>query len=76
MSKPIKPATIYRKDYTAPAYWVDAVEMGFDRQVLRYNTAELGISAAIVEKAGRSKLRTFASDCYPTIALMVTIAQS
>jgi aminopeptidase N len=30
MSKPIKPATIYRKDYTAPAYWVDTVEMGFD----------------------------------------------
>ena len=22
--------TIYRKDYTAPAYWVDTVEMGFD----------------------------------------------
>ncbi len=24
------PATIYRKDYTAPAYWVHTVEMGFD----------------------------------------------
>ncbi|MDD2701293.1 MAG: aminopeptidase N [Sideroxydans sp.] len=30
MSKPIKSVTIYRKDYTAPAYWVDTVEMGFD----------------------------------------------
>ncbi len=25
-----KPITIHRKDYTAPAYWVDTVEMGFD----------------------------------------------
>ncbi|RFC33854.1 MAG: aminopeptidase N [Candidatus Nitrotoga sp. SPKER] len=24
------PVTIYRKDYTAPAYWVDTVEIGFD----------------------------------------------
>ena len=24
------PVTIYRKDYTAPAYWVNTVEMGFD----------------------------------------------
>ncbi|MEO8410234.1 MAG: aminopeptidase N [Propionivibrio sp.] len=24
------PVTIHRKDYTAPAYWVDTVEMGFD----------------------------------------------
>ncbi|QYF91791.1 aminopeptidase N [Massilia sp. PAMC28688] len=24
------PQTIYRKDYTAPAYWVDTVELGFD----------------------------------------------
>ena len=24
------PQTIYRKDYTPPAYWVDTVEMGFD----------------------------------------------
>ncbi|HEY6095395.1 MAG TPA: aminopeptidase N [Gallionellaceae bacterium] len=24
------PATIYRHDYTAPSYWVDTVEMGFD----------------------------------------------
>ena len=24
------PATIHRKDYTAPAYWVNTVEMGFD----------------------------------------------
>ncbi len=25
-----KPVTIHRHDYTAPAYWVDTVEMGFD----------------------------------------------
>lgn len=24
------PVTIHRKDYTAPAYWVNTVEMGFD----------------------------------------------
>ena len=24
------PITIHRKDYTAPAYWVNTVEMGFD----------------------------------------------
>ncbi len=24
------PTTIHRKDYTAPAYWVNTVEMGFD----------------------------------------------
>ncbi|WP_239186524.1 hypothetical protein [Candidatus Nitrotoga sp. HW29] len=24
------PVTIHRKDYTAPAYWVNTVEIGFD----------------------------------------------
>ena len=24
------PQTIYRKDYIAPAYWVDTVELSFD----------------------------------------------
>ncbi|PUA20259.1 aminopeptidase N [Glaciimonas sp. PCH181] len=28
--KPASPSTIYRKDYTAPSYWVDTVDMGFD----------------------------------------------
>lgn len=26
----VTPVTIYRKDYIAPGYWVDTVEMGFD----------------------------------------------
>ena len=47
----ITPVTIYRKDYTAPAYWVDTVEMGFDldpavthvatRIVMRRNPANI-----------------------------------
>ena len=31
--------TIYRKDYVAPGYWVDTVEMGFDLHPQRTHVA-------------------------------------
>ncbi|MFZ6816935.1 aminopeptidase N [Undibacterium sp. Ji22W] len=33
------PVTIYRKDYIAPGFWVDTVEMGFDLHPLRTHVA-------------------------------------
>ncbi|MGZ9712131.1 aminopeptidase N [Glaciimonas sp. GNP009] len=52
------PSTIYRKDYTAPSYWVDTVDMGFDldpastrvatRIVMRRNPASLDKGIVLV----------------------------
>jgi aminopeptidase N len=36
---PTTPATIYRKDYIAPGYWVDTVDMGFDLHPKRTHVA-------------------------------------
>ncbi|WP_394781989.1 aminopeptidase N [Undibacterium sp.] len=38
-STPVQPVTVYRKDYIAPGFWVDTVEMGFDLDPLATHVA-------------------------------------
>ncbi|MFZ6648052.1 aminopeptidase N [Undibacterium sp. TJN25] len=38
-STPEQPVTVYRKDYIAPGFWVDTVEMGFDLDPLATHVA-------------------------------------